>query len=888
VRSHLATFVAEFRRHGNQRAVVAHRGVRAHSHTYSEIADLAERFAAELMAREIASGERVVLWGENSAEWMAAFWGCVLRGVLVVPLDAASEAGFVGRVVAQTRPRLIVASRTLLTRLAAALPADSAASLAGRFPFLVLEDLASSLPLPPFTAPVVEPSLGPETPLQILFTSGTTAEPKGIVHTHRNVLASLEPVEREIGKYLRYERLVHPLRILHTLPLSHVFGQFMGLWIPPLLAAEVHFELRLEPARLLELIRRHRISVLAGVPRLLEVLRAELMARLPGLASRLEAAQQQRIWRRWWSFRDVHRIFGWKFWALVCGGAAVPPALERFWSSIGLALIQGYGMTETAALISLNHPFRPASGTIGKPLPGREIRIGDDGEISVRGEMVSRTRWQNGRLTTLADPWLSTGDLAGEDSEGNLLFLGRKSETIVTPAGLNVHPEDVEAELNRQPGVEASAVVPLLTEAGAEPVAVLLFRGAPEQAQSAIDAANASLADYQRVRLWKLWPHLDFPRSSLGKILRPRVKQWVAAEWGERQQEASPPAAPAQQDPLAALVASVSRAPSASFADEARLDRDLNLDSLGRVQLQSELEQHFGVSIPDEEFAGIATLGELRAYLQTAHMPIGTSPQPILEAAAPSTAAAPAEKAAPALSGPSRAPRYHYAEWNGWWLVQWLRRLFQEAVMRPLVWLLGAPGIDAAAELPRSSEPLLLIANHVTMYDAALVLYALPIRMRRKVAIAMSAQTLEDLRRGRNQGNWFLNLVAPLGYWAITPLFNVFPLPAGAGLRRSFAHAGRVMDRGYHVLVFPEGQRSADGTLLAFRSGIGVLAREAGARVLPIALLGLGELRQRRRGWFRSGILKIRVGLPIALDPQLSPATIAESLRRALASLMER
>jgi long-chain acyl-CoA synthetase len=182
---------------------------------------------------------------------------------------------------------------------------------------------------------------------------------------------------------------------------------------------------------------------------------------------------------------------------------------------------------------------------------------------------------------------------------------------------------------------------------------------------------------------------------------------------------------------------------------------------------------------------------------------------------------------------------------------------------------------------------MLLIANHVTMYDASLVLYALPFGIRRKVAIAMSAQTLEDLRRGRNQGNLFLNLLAPLGYWAITPLFNVFPLPAGAGLRHSFAHAGRAMDRGYHLLVFPEGQRSADGTLLAFRSGIGVLAREAGARVLPVALLGLGPMRQRTRGWFRSGILKIRVGSPRALDPQLSPAAITDALRRALSSLMQ-
>ena len=201
--------------------------------------------------------------------------------------------------------------------------------------------------------------------------------------------------------------------------------------------------------------------------------------------------------------------------------------------------------------------------------------------------------------------------------------------------------------------------------------------------------------------------------------------------------------------------------------------------------------------------------------------------------------------------------------------------------MRPLVWFLAAPAVRCD-EFPTSAEPLLMIANHVTAYDAALVLYALPAAVRRKVAIAMSAEVLEDLRHGRNQGNWLLNLLAPIGYWLITVLFNVFPLPPSAGFQRSFSHAGRAMDRGYHVLIFPEGRRSADGALLPFRAGIGLLAREADAKILPVALVGLGELRQRRRGWFRSGILQIRVGEPLAPDLELSPVALTESLRNAL------
>ena len=384
MRPHLATFVDDYRRHGKQKAVVVHRGNRQQTSTYAELANLSERFAAELMRRKIVAGDRVVLWGQNSVEWVAAFFGCVLRGVLVVPLDATGGLDFAQRVIEETQPRLLAGDQSLLSRLVTGVPC------------IAFEEFSATLPSPPFFSPLQEPNLGPDTPLQILFTSGTTAEPKGIVHTHRNVLASLDPIEREMQKYMRYERIFHPLRFLHTLPLSHVFGQFMGLWIPPLLAAEVHFENRLQAPRLLELIRRHRISVLAAVPRVLDLLKSDLEEKFPGLAARLQSASGLRIWKRWWRFRDVHRDFGFKFWAFVCGGAALPPPLERFWNDLGFALIQGYGMTETAALITLNHPFHIGQGTLGKPLPGREIRIGTDGEILVRGEMVASARWQNG------------------------------------------------------------------------------------------------------------------------------------------------------------------------------------------------------------------------------------------------------------------------------------------------------------------------------------------------------------------------------------------------------------------------------------------------------------------------------------------------------------
>ncbi len=287
MRQHLATFVDDFQRHKDQIAIVTYPGNRRISTSYAQVAAFSGRFSRFFAEQNINPGDRVLLWGANSAEWVAAFFGCVLRGIIIVPLDATGSATFAESVIADTSPRLIIGDSNLLQRI-------------NSTPKFLLGN--SFLPRDPLLTP--DPSLNPETPLQILYTSGTTSAPKGIVHTHGNVLSSVEILEREMQKYLRYERWVHPLRFLHTLPLSHVFGQFMGMWVPPLLAAQVHYDDNLVAGHLIERIRRERISVAAVVPRLLELLRAYLLAEDPALQPRLsQIRNERRLWRRWWHLR---------------------------------------------------------------------------------------------------------------------------------------------------------------------------------------------------------------------------------------------------------------------------------------------------------------------------------------------------------------------------------------------------------------------------------------------------------------------------------------------------------------------------------------------------------------------------------------------------------
>jgi long-chain acyl-CoA synthetase len=882
VRPHLAILLDDFRRYGRETAVVRHVGVRRRVTSYEEIARLAGRFAALLDGRGIGLGDRVVVWGENSAEWVAAFYGCMLRGVIAVPLDAYGTAEFAARVAADVRPSLIVGDAELLP------------TLEGEWPKVCFEDWMALLPVEE-AGPVAE--LSRDTPLQILFTSGTTGEPKGIVHTHGNVLASIEPIADGARGYMRYERLVHPLRFLHTLPLSHVFGQTMGLWIPPIFAAEVHFESRLTASRLIETIRRERISVLAGVPRVLAMLKSYLEAEYPDLPARLAAAQGISAWMRWWRFRDIHAAFGLKFWAFITGGGALPGAVEQFWNGLGFVLVQGYGMTETAALITLNHPFRVARGTMGKPLPGREVKVEPDGEVLVRGAMISPATWSGGSLHRRAGEWLATGDLAETQATGELRFLGRKSETIVTGAGVNVHPEDLEAALEQEPEVAACAVVPVETALGSEACAVLVLRGSPERASAVLQNANTRLAEFQRIRRWEIWPEPDLPRTSTGKVKRAVVTAWL----GSRKDGAGRAASAAGADWLLALITHITGEGvpgdhGARSQNDLRLSEDLRLDSLGRVQLLDALEERLGVALDQQEYERVETLGELRRLVSAGKVESAVG-QPIVRLEDSNFAAAPREfetqreaeiQQRPTDRFESVVERYVYPHWP--WLrpVRWVRAAFVECVMRPLVWLLAAPRVVRTNPAQRlaANETMLIIANHVTAYDEPLLLYALPRAIRNRVAAAMSGELLEDFRHGRNMQSRWLNPLGPPAWLLVTALFNAFPLPRQRGFQRSFAHAGEALDRGFHVIVFPEGTRSAEGALARFRPGIGLLVKQSSTAVLPMALRGLGDLKTRKRRWFRSGLLEVRVGEPIRFAPTESEAAITARLHSEVERLL--
>src|SRR5229473_619315 len=445
MRTTLASYLEVFLSRGNETAFVHRHGLRVKRWSYSQIAKTALRFARELEARRIAKDDRVLLWARNSPEWVSVFFGCLLRGVIVVPLDHQSELGFVKRVQEQVGAKLalcdVVTSALVLKPL----------------PVIDLNELRSQI-AHHSSKPYTTTDIGYDDTVEIVFTSGTTAEPKGVRITHRNLLANLTPLEQEIKRYLKWERLFHPVRFLNLLPLSHVFGQFMGIFVPQLLGGEVFFQESLSPSQIVETVKRERVSVVITVPRILDAVREkiesayEARGELDRLRSAIAASAGRNFLRRWWTFRRIHNMFGWKFWAFVSGGATLHPDTEELWRRLGFAVIQGYGMTETASLISVNHPFKQGRGSIGKVLPGQEVKLAGDGEILVRGENVSSGYWkEDGQSRAEETGWFPTGDVGEIGAEGNLYFKGRKKEVIVTSAGLNIYPADIELVLGRQP-----------------------------------------------------------------------------------------------------------------------------------------------------------------------------------------------------------------------------------------------------------------------------------------------------------------------------------------------------------------------------------------------------------------------------------------------------
>jgi long-chain acyl-CoA synthetase len=826
----------------NEIAYVYRRGFRTLRWTYRQLGELAFRFARELEARGIGKGDRVLLWGDNSAEWTSAFFGCMLRGAIAVPMDRIAAPDFAQRVMSDVDAKLIVCASALKEH-------------AANRPYLELEELSDALgqrSADPYT-PV---EFSRDDPAQIVFTSGTTAEPRGVVLTHGNILASVDPIEREFPKYRKSERIFHPIRFLELLPLSHVFGQFMGMFIPTLIGGTVHFQDSFKPTDIIEAIKRERISVLVAVPRVVESLKNKLRDDLGDFIDQnWEGSEKERILKRWWRFRRIRRRFGWKFWAIISGGAALDQNTEEFWRRLGYVVVQGYGLTETSSLISLNHPFKVGRRSIGKVLPGREMKLDTEtGEIMVRGANVAQQYWQGKELkpVTGEEGWFRTGDLGAMDDDGNLYFKGRSKNVIVTPAGLKVYPEDLEQALRKQPQVRDCVVFGLAKGGNAEACAVLLMNNG-DSGNTAVAHANQTLAEFQKIRRWFAWPDDDFPRTSTQKPKLELIRRAAEARFNGGSADDTAPDSATRSGALEELVGSIAGRPI-SLKPGTHLEHDLNMSSLDRVELMAAIESRYQIDLGDREFGKVNTVADL---------------ENLLKKSAPET----------------KKADYPYSRWPQSWLVRGIRVLAYHAITLPYILVMARPKVIGRERLKDFRGPALIISNHISQIDIGFLMAALPTHLRNRLGVAMQGEQLRSMRYPPK--NWFFmkRWWEQLQYGLIAAFFNVFSLPQRAKYRESFRFAGELADRGYSVVIFPEGRRTESGEMSPFRSGIGLLATQLNLPIIPMRIDGLFPFKIAKKHYAPPHAVQVKIGDPVRFEPTADPEEIAKELQRIVEGL---
>jgi len=816
-------------------------GYRTWSLTYRDTIERARALAARLHAEGITQGQHVVVWGENRPEWIVALWGCLLRGVVLVPIDYRASTDFLQRVAR------IVDARAVLVGDAVPEPAGVDA------PIWKLSALTSAgLPAPP---PVAHT---PDDVAEVIFTSGATSEPKGVVLTHRNILANVIPIEREIGKYKKYSRPFLPIRFLNLLPLSHMFGQAMATFVPPLLGGVVVFNRTFAPEEIVTQIRTRRISVLVSVPKILEVLRDYVTQTLPETG--VPPPGRSHWMARWWRYRRAHRAFGLKFWAMVVGAAPLDPDVEAFWGRLGFVVVQGYGLTETAPIVTLNHPFHASRGAVGKPIGGVDVRIADDGEILVRGENVTTGYFNAPEETRSAfrDGWFHTGDIGGFDDEGRLYIRGRKKEMIVTPEGLNVFPEDVERVLNEQPGVRESAAVGAPIGGGsAERVQAILVLAEGADLDAIVRGANANLQDHQKIRLATPWLSGELPRTDgTRKLKRRELRDWLL-----RSADGAPTAiaAPHGPDARSALGVVARFAPGRTITSTTTID-ELGLSSLERVELMMALEEALQMTVDESRFASAATVGDFEAM------------------------ARPLEGVSGAATGATLPEPIDFPTWNRSALARALRRVSLPTWILPVARVFATIEVEGLEHLEGLNGPAIFAANHQSHLDTPAILIALPPRWRYQLAPAMAKEFFKAHFYPDQFGRraYFTN---SLNYYLASLFFNAFPLPQReAGTRQTLRYIGDLLSSGFSILIFPEGKRTDDGSIGRFLPGVAMAGARLQVPVVPVRLEGLDRILHHTWKFPQRGTARVTFGRPIRLEGT-DYAELARSVEAAVRGL---
>jgi len=832
------------RKFGTKDALTIRPGFRTRSWTYRDLNEVVPRVARYLMDTGMKKGDRVLIWGVNRPEYGIAFLAALRVGAVLVPLEANYAAEFAEKIAERTRASgAIVSSQTLARAQTLRLPL---------YQMEVLPDLARQC------APLEKAALTGDDLAEVVFTSGTTGDPKGAMLTHRNILSNAVAATQifPIGP---------KMRLLSFLPLSHMFEQLGGFFCVLLAGASVIYPTSRQPAVVRRTFKERKVSMVLITPAVVKSLmlaiersaeaqgKKELFEKLRRVARRLPMSLRRLV------FFSVHRQFGGRFRYIISGGAALDPALGESWRELGIDVIQGYGTTECSPGLTFNRVDLNRLGSVGTPLPGVEIKVAGDGEVLARGPNVFKGYWENEEATRAvldADGWYHTGDLGEIDKDGFLWLRGRKKDMIVLADGTNVYPEDIENALAADPRIEALAtplrpavatVVGLQRPGEDIQVHAVFLVKDKEQVASIVRDTNVKLSGSQQIRGWTIWPEDEFPTTPTQKVKKRFVVEHLLTMGRVEQARAATgdQAVTRTLTDLERLITQVTNLPPAAVHPGATLSADLGLDSLGRVDLLGAIEEELGAYIDDAAVEPNATVADLERMVASARD----------------------VKRDTGIYGWPLSP-----------LVRSFGLLLQQTLIYPLVHVFYKVKVTGQEKLVGLRGPVMFAPNHCLHWDNGIILMAIPLSWRWKLAVAAAADDVFG-----NKLNGFASSI----------LANAFPLAREGAIRRSLELLGARLDRQFSVLIYPEGKLTIGGPMQPFKSGTGLIAVEGATPVVPMKLK-IGKVSvldhmdrkweaARSNGW--RGDVEVVFGDPIFFPAGTPAGEATAKLQAAVAAL---
>lgn len=833
-------------------------------YTYGQLRDRAMRASLYLAACGVEAGDRVLLLSANRPEWAMAFFGAIKAGATVVPVDPEATVEEIGNIVRRSRAKLLVASEPVYRRLLAA--GDTPA------PAVRLDDL--------FEGAVEEGEFSPREPAELaslIFTSGTTGTPKGVMLSGRNFTTLVSRLSEVFD-------LGERDGLLSVLPLHHTFEFTTGLLLPLAVGAEIAYLEERTGESILRAFRTGRITAMVGVPAVWKLLlrRIEEGFEELGLGPSVKLLQEggRRVHDATGThllgraaFSPVHRKFGGRLRYLISGGSAMPPKIYDAFRGMGFEILEGYGLTEAAPVLTVQRPGQRRAGHVGRPVGGVEIRIHRPdaegvGEVLAKGPNVMMGYWEDPEATAeaLRDGWLHTGDLGRLDEEGNLVLVGRSKDVIVDAAGKNIYPDELEDLYDKHPAIRELSIVGIPAEGGGERVACLVVPETeerdPAEVRREIEAHFREVS--LRLPVWKRVKVLHFreealPRTATQKVRRPEVVRALQ----EIEKEGKGPrkaAGTGGEAWLFDLVARVCEQPLEKILPEAKLEQDLGFDSLTFTELGAALEQA-GIPLPaPEEILALETVAELAALVgrqrrlgkKARHGDAERS-----ESAEPATkklrslvgsvidAVQPAADRIPLLSSALTLAREEGLDLLDDFFTRPARGEKEEEETPPfdLPDLVVSAGrrvlrggqvglyenffhtrLYGTAHVPQHTN-FLVAANHASHLDMGLVKHALGDQGKNLAALAARDYFFKDrLRR-----TYFENFT------------QLIPMEREGSMRESLDLASRTLKKGNNLLIFPEGTRAQDGEIKEFKGSLGYLALRNRVGILPMYLRGTYE-----------------------------------------------